>query len=61
MLSKHLHMAFRMVINHASVMLTDFDAISSSDSAHYAHTDLLHITTELWEMLVFSPANGAII
>ena len=24
-------------------------------------TDLLHITTELWEILVFSPADGALI
>ena len=35
--------------------------LSPSDSAHYAHTDLSCITTELWEIPVFSPADGAII
>ena len=31
--------------------------MSPSDSAHYAHTDLMGITMELWEIL----ADGAII
>ena len=37
--------------------------ISLSDSAHYVHTNLLRtcITTELWEIPIFSPAYGAMI
>ena len=33
----------------------------SSDSAHYAHTDLSCITTELCEIPVLSPVDGAVI
>ena len=34
---------------------------SPSDNTQYAHTDLSRITTELWEIPVFSPADGAIL
>ena len=37
------------------------NAISPADITHYAHTDLPRDTTELWEMPVFSPADGAVI
>ena len=35
--------------------------ILPSDSAHYAHIDLSFISSELWEIPVFSPADGTII
>ena len=36
-------------------------SILPSDSAHYAHTDLSYIITEMWDIPVFSLADGAII
>ena len=36
-------------------------AVSPSESARYAHIDHPRTTTELWEIPVFSPADGALI
>ena len=41
--------------------IKDYIAIFPFDGAHYALTDLSRITMELWEIPVFSLADGAII
>ena len=41
--------------------IKDYIAIFPFDGDHYALTDLSRITMELWEIPVFSLADGAII
>ena len=48
-------------MSHLLLVTATTETISPSDSAHYAHIDISHISTELWGNLVFSSADGAII